>query len=67
MHTGLQEDKVQALKESLERLDCCWTEELEANSAQIVEICTYQDICDIAVRAVFEQLKSSKIAYSLNA
>ena len=45
---------MQALKHNLESLNCCWTDELEANSAQIVEICTYQDICDIAMRAVFE-------------
>jgi hypothetical protein len=64
MQPELQEDKVQALKQRLEGLDCCWTDELEANSAQIVEICTYQDICDIAVRAVFEKLKSSKTSYS---
>lgn len=60
----LQEDKVRVLKENLEKLDSCWTQELESNFAQIVEICTYQDICDIAVRAVFEKLKSSKTGSS---
>ncbi|XP_065353824.1 peroxisomal ATPase PEX1-like [Cloeon dipterum] len=52
------EDKVQALKQCLTKLNCNWTNELEDNSAQIIEICNYQDICDIAGRATFEKLKS---------
>ncbi|XP_059485792.1 peroxisomal ATPase PEX1 [Neocloeon triangulifer] len=52
------EDKVQLLRQCLQKLDADWTEDLKASCSQILEICSYQDVCDIAVRAVFEKLKS---------